>query len=692
MAHKTKHWKLEIDGLGTLAFESAALHMGSREAYTLSASNLALASDATGEALSATPVAPEDPSSLVGAEARVVRMLPSGSSATFWRGTVTSFKVMRSGGSVVGNSVSAAGAWHWLERLVYTQEAKFFFAADAEASSRQTSRVVLGQAPDGSPISVAQQIANLAAFAADAAGSTGPFPDVISVDLPSALSAFRLPFDELRDATVAQCLDRVLRFVPGVVVAQRDGSSRRKLEIFGAAAEDAPAAAAYLDEGRVLEREDAASDSAIAGVRVEIEKVGSADGRAVRRMELQLAPEDGTPGPDWMHVTLQLSGRDSSRTKQRLDMITEEFPSDLNDEAWWTWKFGLTTLKNALGVVISEGTRSGAADHPELYPRIAVTGSPEEIEEAGLRSRVEKITCKASYTLNDEAGNLLKIVENQPLEYEVVATSATTREYTWTSAYSATSAEPSPEGLAQALLDQHSQDGRSVAALIRLPIAAEADGYFAGGHAGLPGPGDAYDGLVCQTADYDLASHTVRVVFGPPSHVSPQDLASLMVGGRTRKTCSISPEARTSGEADGDEIDSTVVASGGAKGAGDGTVTRLVVPGPYGGTGHKIDLDPGGIGVADPQVIKAREVNLLQPDGTVRKAQILSGEPYGDPTAPGEPDPPPPPPCGHPGNAGGGGGDEDHPANEDGAGGDVEHPGSEEGEGGITPESGGTCE
>ena len=112
MAHKTKHWKLEIDGLGTLAFEAAALHMGNREAYTLSASNLALADDTTGEALSATPLAPADPSALVGAEARVVRMPPSGTSSVFWRGTVTAFRVLRSGGAVVGNSVSAAGAWH----------------------------------------------------------------------------------------------------------------------------------------------------------------------------------------------------------------------------------------------------------------------------------------------------------------------------------------------------------------------------------------------------------------------------------------------------------------------------------------------------------------------------------------------------------------------------------------------------
>ena len=700
MTHDTKHWYLSIEGLGFMTFEAASLHTGNREAYTLSAENLAETTVAAGAPISPTPITPAS-ASVVGASCCLYRRLPSGTAAPLWSGTVATFRLIRSGGTVVGNTLTAAGAWHFLERLVYTQTAAYYFGDEAEASARQTSRIVLGQSPSGSMIGIAQQITNLKTFAASRAGS-GASPNAFAVSLPESINAFQLPFDEMRDATIAQCLDRILRYVPGVVVAQRTGADRRTLDIFTADSDLAQDAAGYMDAGKVLQREDSADDSRVAGVRVEIEKVGSADGRVVRKMQEQLAPAEGTPGPGWMYITLQLSGRDSSRTKSRLDMQTEDFPADLDSAAWWMSQLGDSTLKKVVGLEISGGTRSGADDHPEWYPRIALNASPVEIEEAGLKSRVEKITCKASYTLQDEAGDLQKIVEERPLEIEVVTTSATTRRYTWTSDYSATSAEPTPEGLAQALLDQHAQDGRSISALIRLPISGEDDFYFndtAYTHAGLPGPGDTYDGLVCQTADYDLAAHTVRVVFGPPSHVSPQDLASLMVGGRTRSTCSISAAALMTGEADGNEIDTTLVGgAGGAKAAGDGKVTRLVIPQAAKGN-KKIDIDPSKIGGSSAASMEPREITYTSGTAT-KKAYILSTAP--SVTDGEDPDEPTPPPCGHPGNQPGGGAgtpdddpsvvDNDHPGDTPGEGFDTDHPSEGEGEDGVTPESSGECQ
>lgn len=629
--HNTKHWIIQVGGLGQwLAFESANLHMGNREAYTLSAGNLVVA-NAAGEATSATPVSVAVPQSIIGNSCRVFRVLPDGTKTAFWTGTVTRFRMIRSGGRVVGNTLTAAGGWHFLERLVYTQPAKFYFGEETEASERQTSRIVLGQSPTGSQIGVDQQLRNLAAFSTDHAGA-GATPNAFSVSLPVGFSTFHLPHDEMRDATISQCLDRLLRYVPGVVIAQRNGLERRFIDIFTAAAVGySKDAAGYMEGGKILEIDDGGDDSAIAGVRVEIEKVGSANGKAVRRMQVQLAPEGGTPGPGWMYVTLQLSGREASRSIQRLDMQTEDFPASLNDAAWWTARLGDAALKNVVGLAISDGARSGAGNHPEWYPRIALKASPEAIEEAGLKSRIEKITCKASYTLNDEAGNLQKIVEEKPLEIEVITTSATTRQYTWTSAASVTGADPTPVGLAAALLAQHAQDGRSITALIRLPISGENDYYFndiQSTHEGLPGPGDTYDGLVCQTADYDLAAHTVRVAFGPPSHVSPQDLASLMVGGRTRTSCSISAATLISGEVDGDKIDTTILAAGGGKAVGDGKVTRLVIPKTGSGTQSKIDIDPSKIGGESPLTIQPREITYLVADGggglQAKKAWIMA--------------------------------------------------------------------
>lgn len=643
MTHDIKHWVLQIPGLGQyLTFESCTLHMGNREAYALSAANLTLTAATNGALVSAIPVAPENPETVVGSYCRVLRRTPDGTLMPFWTGTVTGFSLVREGGSIVGNQLSAAGAWHWLERLVYTQPASYFYGSDSSCSTRQTSRIVLGQSPDGSMIGSRQQIYNLESFVSTAAGESGPVPDSFNDALPAAFDAFQLPFDEMRDATVAQCLDRILRYIPGVVVAQRTGAERRKIDIFTPDSAMAPAASGYMDAAKILQRTDSADDSAIAGVRVQIDIVDSVDGRAVHRMQEQLAPSDGTPGPGWMYVTLQLSGRDASRTIQRLDMQTEDFPEDLNDDSWWTGRLGNTTLKNVVGLEITEAARSGSGDHPEWYPRIALNAAPVEIAEAGLKSRVEKITCLASYTLQDDAGNLLRIVEGKPLEIEVVATNAQTREYTWTSSYSVTEAEPIPAGLAQAILDQHASAGRSVSALIRLPISGDIGGdiYLDPeiSHEGLPGPGDVYDGLVCQTADYDLVAHTVRVAFGPPSHVSPQDLASLMIGSRTRKSCSVTPAVLSTGEADGSKVDTTIAAGGGSKNAGTGKITREVIRKTGTGSQNAIDLDPAKITGATPASMEPREITVLVPTASgiqAMKIQIMATSPenVGSPVA-----------------------------------------------------------
>ena len=634
----TKFWYLKIGG-AAYTFATGSLHMGSREAYTLAATDLVPADAATGQAASAQPsrAAPE---TMAGKPCELIRIIPDGGAQlTFWLGTVTSWSRRRTG----GNTMRAAGAWRGLERLVYTRPAATFFNEDDVATVRQTSRVVLGQSATGAHITLPEQIRALAAFAAR--------EGAINVDLPAALDTFRLPFDEMRDATVAQCLDRIMRYIPGTVAAQRLG---RTIDIFTLGSGSAADASGYMAAGHVIEMEETADDSAVKGVRVEIERTGSADGRAVRRTKEQTAPAGGTPGPDWMHVSLQLAGRSGSRTGARLGMQTENFPANLDDAAWWRARLGESLLKNAVGLVIKLGARSGAAD-AALYPRIALGVTPEQVAETGMRARKEKITCLASYTLNDEAGDLVKIIEDRPLELEVVTTNAKTREYTWTTAYSSTKADPEPDGLADALLAQHLQDGRSIAALIRLPTAGEAPYYFAPGamgftHQGLPGPGDTYDNLICQTADYDLAAHTVRVVFGPPSHISPQDLATLMVGGRTRMSSSWTAKALATGETDDPALDVGFVAAGGGKAGGDGKAVRIVVP-TAGTGGQKVNIDPSRIG-AHSATMEPRKISYMSHDNSVQTAYVLSTEPLS--SAPGEPtpeDPEEPPPCGHPANA-----------------------------------------
>ena len=631
--HDTKHWRIQIIGVGFVRFESARLHMGSREAYTLTAENIALE-------------APADPSPLapaslpVGARVTVWRVRPDGSGEIpFWTGTCSRFAARKLGGRAAGNTFSASGGWRHFERMVYTQPAGFYYGGENAVSTRQTSRVVLGMPPSGAGmISAAQQLRNILDFARQNAPAGSLFPNNFETGI-GGLESVMLPLDELRDATLSQCLDRILRHIPGVTVAQRRATGQPALQIFQAGSSLAADAAVYMERARILSREDSADDSAVAGVRVEIERAGSANGKAVRRMFLRTA--GATAGPNILHVTLQLDGRSASRTVQRLDLKTEDFPADLNDSGWWRARLG-AIAKNAAALEIKNAARVPGGNAAR-YPRIALNAVPAEIEEAGLYARAEKITATASYTVNDEAGSLVKIVEEQPVEIDITATSGATREYSWTSAMSADAGEPEPEGLAAALLAQHANDGHSISALIRLPIAgdppiagaASEDEYMdhSISHEGLPGPGDEYQGLVCQTADYDLAAHTVAVRFGPPTQVSPQDLASMMVGARTRKSVSSVNGTRMTGEVGGDKIDLSLVAASGGKAAGEGRVVRSVIAPASGSGGAKIDLDSEPIKEADSD-IKPREITFLTKasDGKLqqKKAWIIASEPASD--------------------------------------------------------------
>ncbi len=190
----------------------------------------------------------------------------------------------------------------------------------------------------------------------------------------------------------------------------------------------------------------------------------------------------------------------------------------------------------ANAVTITEGARSGEATKAQ-FPRISAA-SAGELEEAGLRCRVEQFTCKVKIETTDYQEEELYLSMN------FLTTNAVNgHTYKWKSSTNSTSGETVPQGLAAAILADRSGSLRAERMSIRLGDA-------------LPVLGDHCDGLILQTFEVDCAALTADLNFGAPEWLSPEDMAALLSGFRN-KCRSTASTARKSGKKE-DEGDAEV--------------------------------------------------------------------------------------------------------------------------------------
>ena len=185
-------------------------------------------------------------------------------------------------------------------------------------------------------------------------------------------------------------------------------------------------------------------------------------------------------------------------------------------------------------VVISDGARSGS-DQQNVYARIAAA-TAGELENAGLKCRVEEFTCKASITTADETErNILLSMKFLTTNATGSADNPTT--YTWVVSSTATAGETCPTGLASAILADRSGSLVSEKMTIRLGSS-------------LPQLGDLCDDLPLQSFEVDCAALTAELEFGAPEHLSPEDMASLLSGFRNKRRPTVSTSRATGKVAD----------------------------------------------------------------------------------------------------------------------------------------------
>jgi len=437
--------------------------------------------------------------------------------ATVFRGEVATIVETRGRGDDATQTVTCAGPWSKMQRLVYRQNWK----TGANAYS-YSSRLVLNQAETGLAQSLDTELTEIATL-----GETPCGYELGTV----SVSGQCLPFDECRDITVADAIRRELRFFPKAI-CRFDYSAATP--VFHVVRPTATASAAYVATVPKTGREYVYNAHPITGVDLEIEASGTIDGVEYHQISHQTAGNTDAGNPDCLYATLQIKGASASTTRQSFKSVTEQIPANLNDAAWWKARHPRLANVAANTITISDGARS-----PSTYPRISAA-TAGDIEAAGLHCEVSQFTCKATIATTDDKEEDVYLTLNY-LTTDATGTAAQPRTYTWTVSSSGESGETVPQGLAATILAERAGTLLSERLTVRLG-------------ASLPALGDAIveDGqaVYLQAFDVDCGTLTADLTFGVPDYLTPEDMAALLSGFRNKCTCSSQFVRKTGREAD----------------------------------------------------------------------------------------------------------------------------------------------
>jgi len=524
-------------------------------------------------------------------------------------------------GASLEESFTVCGPWRRLSRLPFTQ----LWAMMVDREDPETglpaygmefvpsSRAILNQHADGTPLPLRQQVLEILRSAALA----GAIAEPDEADVAAIPSGITLPFDEGRDMTLAQALARELRFTPHLATRFDYSVDPPRLTVLAPDTADAAWIAAAAADGAVLDIRETQAGLPPLGCVLEITETGSINGGTYVVSRAQAAGDTSDPERT-LRAVLPVAGKESSRARRRLDLKTADIPKDLNDPAFWRqWHQDLRTSPGVLE--ITDAKRGG--DDPDGYPRFVVTAGVglAELEEAGItRFRSETLTCTARITTNtfvedaDGVQQDLETVETAALTLHIIATNAETRLYRWTAQRDYTGPEYVPAGLAAALLSAHAADGASAEVTVALlPDSA------------LPLPGDTRAGLSAHTVAVDLRALAATASFGPPAALGPSDLAGFLSAFRNLRRAT-SHTRRSSGEPGGeDESDNTLeflpsTYSGFTKTG----CSKLEI-----GSGHgaKVSIDPAALEAGKPA--EFRDIEFTGADGELSHARVLCAEP-----------------------------------------------------------------
>jgi len=345
-----------------------------------------------------------------------------------------------------------AGPWWYLENLVFQQAWEATNGLDATLVPTNKSRLVLGQANDGTKLSTGAAILEVLAYA-----TARGVPIAVGTVTPEAIA----PYEEALDLSCAEVIRKFLRWTPDAVAAfDYTTSPYPTLSILrraDAATVTLPAYGAPVSGFDLSPR----YDLQVPAVVLKFEQTNDIDHDTFTSLNVQAAPPTATGDePGALVMTLDLAG--ARATYQRQKVRSGAVPtSDASENviAWWKGKFPWLNDFADEDLSVVEGTHVRNIEHPENYPGLELSDLPNELLEGSVAAWMDlqaapllvQATLQYTGAATDESSAVFDAAGQRVVYTRVIGTNAETQVYGRLT--SATESEEVPEGLAQALYD-----------------------------------------------------------------------------------------------------------------------------------------------------------------------------------------------------------------------------------------------
>lgn len=539
-------------------------------------------------------------------------------------GRITTVPRRSSGADVETQQYTVSGPGEQLQATVYRQD----WTESTGAITKP--RVILFQDSAGARCTTGAQLYDIL-YWAYACGVKIAAPDAGNI-----IAGVALPFDERINIKCAEAIGECLRWHPHCVMwwdyTQRlpvpHVGLRENLTAVSLDMSALPPGGIEITERR---------DMQVPAVAICYEKSIQVDDAQWKQTTFDVAPvienesdEDKAARlnqPDVVWATFDLEG--ASQTNAEQEIVTEAFPSDYLDKAWWkareTW---LQDYADA-DITLSEGGRQNDTD----LPRILLEGTMQPWMNKEVAA--ERI-CVTALVTKKEDGQVV-VVESRRITRQVTATDATTKTYRTTQAFD--SGETVPEGVAAALYAEwaslHCEGSFFVEQL-------ECPGYFAPGKklniTGGRSEWSTMAAMIRRVVEH-FDTGTTSVEFGPLTTIDASSLVALFRATRNRQFA-FSRNFRTGTPADDPAGSGSPDLQVNPSFSGLSTTKRQVVLDTAATVKHLIDLNSGAFAFEvsgngqTARVVTTREMKLLNVGSLgnleLKPAQVLCSEPYGD--------------------------------------------------------------
>lgn len=419
-------------------------------------------------------------------------------------------------GRTEGIAVACVGPWSWLERIIYTQSWLAGNGVDDTTAAQSLSRIVIGQDDTGAKRTIAAELT----AAVDAAIAQGADLALATVSLPVTI-----PYAELLDATVAEVLRTVLRWVPDAVSWFDYSTAPATLHI-ARRADLSSAGVAVTDSRQVAIHPR--PDLQARGVVLAFESSYAYNGTSYAQVATQTAGE--TSGERIIRATIGLEGGGVTVEEQKVEVraIAETAAS------WW--RLHVPWLKDypTADLTIASATVEEYDHETETWgasslPSILISGAISDW--MGKTTKRVRISAKVTYTGTNPA---LERLSSKLVSLEAIGTTATSKTYRRTTA--AWVGESAPVGLAAAIYAAHST--LHYQGTLVLGDAAGCDFSLRPGLLlNITGGLTAWETMdaIVQAVRHDISAQVTTAELGPPEQLSPQAFADLVRANRTAR-------------------------------------------------------------------------------------------------------------------------------------------------------------